>query len=39
MARPAINTVFVGSAQKDAFNETIPSAMDAALLLALIPDY
>lgn len=30
MARPAINTVFVGSAQKDQFNTTIPSAMNAA---------
>ncbi len=30
MARPAINTVFVGSARKNEFNTTIPSAMDAA---------
>jgi hypothetical protein len=31
MARPAINTVFIGSgAPKDMFNETIPSAMGAA---------
>jgi hypothetical protein len=31
MARPAINTVFIASgAPKDAFNETIPSAMGAA---------
>lgn len=30
MARPAINTVFVGSTDKDAFNTTTPSAMGAA---------
>jgi hypothetical protein len=30
MARPAINTVFVGAARKDEFNMTIPSAMNAA---------
>ena len=30
MARPAINTVFVGSSRKDEFNTTIPSAMNAA---------
>ena len=30
MARPAINTVFVGAARKDEFNTTIPSAMSAA---------
>lgn len=30
MARPAINTVFVDAAEKDAFNTTIPSAMAAA---------
>lgn len=30
MARPAINTVFVGSARKNEFNTTTPSAMDAA---------
>jgi hypothetical protein len=30
MARPAINTVFVGSADKNSFNTTIPSAMGAA---------
>jgi hypothetical protein len=30
MARPAINTVFVGSARKNEFNTTIPSAMHAA---------
>ncbi len=31
MARPAINTVFIASGDpKDAFNETIPSAMGAA---------
>lgn len=30
MARPAINTVFVGATRKDEFNTTIPSAMNAA---------
>jgi len=30
MARPAINTVFVGSARKDEFNTTTPTAMSAA---------
>lgn len=30
MARPAINTVFVGSARKNEFNTTVPSAMDAS---------
>ena len=30
MARPAINTVFVGSSRKDEFNTTIPSAMNVA---------
>ena len=30
MARPAINTVFVASAEKDMFNTTIPSAQGAA---------
>lgn len=30
MARPAINTVFVGSSMKDQFNTTTPSAMQAA---------
>jgi hypothetical protein len=30
MARPAINTVFVGAARKDEFNTTIPTAMTAA---------
>ncbi len=30
MARPAVNTVFVSSAQKDAFNKTIPSQQGAA---------
>src|SRR5215213_4829241 len=30
MARPAINTVFVGAARKDEFNMTIPSTMSAA---------
>lgn len=29
MARPAINTVFVGSARKNEFNTTVPSAMNA----------
>ena len=44
--RPAINTVFVTSADKDAFNVTTPSAMGAAFqskfqtqLLALNPGY
>jgi hypothetical protein len=32
MARPAINTVFVGTARKDEFNTTAPSAMNAAFL-------
>ena len=46
MARPAINTVFVSAADKDAFNVTTPSAMNAAFgtkfynrLLALNPGY
>ncbi len=46
MGRPAINTVFVNSADKDMFNVTIPSAQNAAFqskfqakLLALNPDY
>lgn len=30
MARPAINTVFVGADRKNEFNTTIPSAMSAA---------
>jgi len=30
MARPAINTVFVGSSRKDEFNTTTPSAMSTA---------
>jgi hypothetical protein len=30
MARPAINTVFVGSSRKNEFNTTTPSAMNAA---------
>lgn len=30
MARPAINTVFVGAAKKNQFNTTTPSAMSAA---------
>src|SRR6476660_7318747 len=30
MARPAINTVFVGAARKNEFNTTTPSAMNAA---------
>lgn len=45
-ARPAINTVFVGSAQKDMFNTTTPVSMGAAFqstfqarLLALNPGY
>lgn len=46
MARPAINTVFVSSADKNTFNTTTPSAMGAAFatkfynrLLALNPGY
>lgn len=46
MARPAINTVFVSSANKNTFNTTTPSAQSAAFqanfearLLALNPDY
>ncbi len=46
MARPAINTVFVSSAEKDAFNTTIPSQMNAQFgakfktrLLELNPGY
>lgn len=46
MGRPAINTVFVSSANKDAFNTTAPSAMGATYqsafqsqLLALNPGY
>ena len=46
MARPAINTVFVGTTDKDNFNNTTPSAMRAAFkskfkmqLLALNPGY
>jgi hypothetical protein len=46
MARPAINTVFVGSSEKDVFNTTIPSQMSTAFmakfkarLLALNPGY
>lgn len=45
-ARPAINTVFVASAEKDAFNTTTPSSMGAAFqakfqarLMALNPGY
>src|SRR3954463_15066295 len=30
MARPAINTVFVGAARKNEFNNTIPSSMSTA---------
>ena len=30
MARPAINTVFLMSSQKDGFNSTIPTGMSAA---------
>ena len=30
MGRPAINTVFVNTGEKDAFNVTTPSAMNAA---------
>jgi hypothetical protein len=46
MARPAINTVFVSSADKDVFNTTVPSAMNGAFatkfknrLLALNANY
>jgi hypothetical protein len=46
MARPAINTVFVSASDKDMFNTTVPSAMNAAFaskfkarLLALNPGY
>lgn len=46
MARPAINTVFVSSAEKDVFNTTIPSQMATLFgakfktrLLALNPEY
>jgi hypothetical protein len=46
MARPAINTVFVSSANKDKFNTTIPSQMNAEFftefknkLLALNPGF
>ena len=46
MARPAINTVFVTSVDKDAFNQTVPSSGVAsfgskfkAQLLALNPKY
>jgi hypothetical protein len=45
-ARPGINTVFVSSADKDQFNQTLPSQMAAAFkakfnskLLALNPGY
>jgi len=46
MARPAINTVFIGTAAKDSFNTTVPSAMAGRFgtamktkLLALNPGY
>jgi hypothetical protein len=46
MARPAINTVFVASGEKDVFNTTTPAAQGAAFaskfkdrLLALNPGY
>lgn len=46
MARPAINTVFVSAADKDAFNVTTPSTMNSVFgtkfynrLLALNPGY
>ncbi len=46
MARPAINTVFVSSNEKDVFNTTVPSEMGPAFtqkfvdrLLALNPGY
>jgi hypothetical protein len=46
MGRPAINTVFISAADKDKFNETIPTKMPATFasemksnLLALNPGY
>ncbi len=46
MGRPAINTVFVSAGEKDQFNTTLPSAMNAAYqakfktkLLSLNPGY
>jgi hypothetical protein len=46
MARPAINTVFVATAEKDVFNTTVPSAMGGLFaskfktkLLGLNPEY
>ncbi|MDO6758673.1 DUF4331 family protein [Tamlana sp. 2_MG-2023] len=46
MGRPAVNTVFVASADKDAFNVTVPSNQDAAFqskfqtnLMALSPAF
>ena len=46
MGRPAVNTVFVASADKDAYNVTVPSAQNAAFqskfeanLLNLSPAY
>jgi len=46
MGRPAVNTVFVAAADKDAYNVTIPTAQSAAFqskfeanLLALSPAY
>jgi hypothetical protein len=46
MGRPAINTVFISPADKDKFNETVPTGMPAAFaaemksnMLALNPGY
>lgn len=46
VGRPAVNTVFVGSGSKDAFNTTVPSNMEGTYqqpfeerLLALNPNY
>jgi hypothetical protein len=36
MGRPAVNTVFIGAAQKDQFNVTVPSAMSAAYKQTII---
>ncbi len=32
MARPAVNTVFVGSSRKNEFNTTVPTSMNSAFL-------
>jgi hypothetical protein len=36
MGRPAVNTVFIGAAQKDQFNVTTPSTMQAAFRQTII---